>query len=198
MRVARHRRLRLFAGALEDHMRECDKRVVRLDARVGDVEPERGRNLVVARAPGMNLPTDLPELRLDEGVHVLGTGVDRVEPAERVANLGELGVIEDPRGVQALGVDQRSLDVVRQKLGVVRLQELPHLGRELRADPSRPERHSGTCPWRSSIARVSAMSLICTASCPMRSAAVNAVALRSMLSRSESYATASPVVSRIV
>ena len=62
-------------------------------------------------------------------------------------HLRELAVVEDSRGVQALGVQQRALHVVRQELGIVRLEELPHLGRERRADPSRPERHmpsSGT------------------------------------------------------
>ena len=42
------------------------------------------------------------------------------------------------------------------------------------------------------------MSFTCTASWPIRSAAVNAVALRSIDSRSGSYVTAAPRVSRIV
>ena len=146
----------------------------------------------------MDLAADLAELGLDVRVHVLRRRIDRVEPRQRLAHLGELRVVEDPGGVQPLGVQQRALDVVRQQLRVVGLQEVPHLRRELRADASRPERHSGTCPCRSSIARVSAMSFTCTASCPIRSAAVNAVALRSMLSRSGSYVTDSPLVSRIV
>ena len=170
-------------------------------ARVYDIEPERGGDLVVARPACVDLAPDLTELRLDERVHVLSGRIDGVEAAEHLAHFRQLVVVEQPGGVEPLGVQQRSLHVVRQELGVLRPQELPHLGRELRADPSRPERHalsSGTCPCRSSIWRVSAMSLICTASWPMRSAAVKAVALRSMLNRSESYVTASPVVSRIV
>ncbi len=124
--------------------RECS---VCLDASIGDVEPERGRDLIVSRAAGVDLPPDLAELGLEERVHVFGSGVDRVEPAERLTHLGELAIVEDSRGVEPLGVQQRALHVVRQELGVVGLEELPHLGRERRADPSRPERHrpsSGT------------------------------------------------------
>ena len=201
VRVAGHRRLCVLRCTLENRSRKRRERSIRLDARVGNIEPERGGDLIVARAAGLDLPPDLAELRLDERVHVFGRGVDRVETAECLLYLRELAVVEDSRSMQALGMQERALHVVRQQLGVVGLQELPHLGRELRAHPSRPERHapsSGTWPWRSSIRRVSAMSLICTASCPIRSAAVKAVALRSMLKRSASYVTASPAVSRIV
>ena len=198
MRVARHRRLRVAGRALEDRRREGGERGIRLGAGVVDVEAERRGDLVVPRSAGVDLPPHLTELGLDERVNVLGCGIDRVERGQRLPHLRELGDVEDPGGVQPLCMEQRARDVVGQQLGVVGLQEAPDLGRELRADATGPERHSGRCPWRSSIARVSAMSLICTASCPMRSAAVNAVALRSMLRRSGSYVTDSPLVSRIV
>ena len=80
-------------------------------------------------------------------------------------------------------MEQRALDVERQQLRVVRVQEVPDLGRELRLDTAGPEGHS-VQPSSASSLRASVMSLIFTASWPMRSAAVNAVALRSMLSRS--------------
>ena len=147
VRVARHRRIRLLRCTLENRSRKGGERCFSLDAGVGDVQPERGGDLVVARASGVDLPPDLAKLGLDVRVHVLGCRIDGVETAERVPDLGELRIVEDSRGVQTLGVQQRALHVVRQELGVVGLEELPHLGRELRADPSRPERHmpsSGT------------------------------------------------------
>ena len=101
-------------------------------------------------------------------------------------DLGEFLVAQESRRAQPLRVQQRAAEVVRQKLAILRRDELPDLGRELALDAARPERHSGVYPRRSCIARVSVMSFTCTASWPMRSAAVNAVALRSMLSRSES------------
>ena len=140
----------------------------------------------------MDLPADLAELRLDERVDVLGGGIHRVEAAEHLAHLRELGVVEESRGVQALRVLKRSLDVVGQELRVVGLHELPHGRRELTADTTGPERHSppssasGVCRCSSSIRRESSMSFTCTASWPIRSAAVNAVALRSILRRSGS------------
>ena len=97
MRVARHRRVRLLARALEDRVRERDERRVRLRTRVRDVEPERGGDLVVARAAGVDLPPHLAELGLDVRVHVLGRGIDGVELRQRLTHLGELRVVEDAR-----------------------------------------------------------------------------------------------------
>src|SRR6266508_150559 len=140
----------------------------------------------------MDLPADLTELRLDERVDVLSGRIHCVEPPEHLAHLGKLGLVEESRGVQTLRVQERPLDVVGQELRVVGLQKLPYGRRELAADASGPERHSppssasGVCRCCSSIRRESAMSFTCTASCPIRSAAVNAVALRSMLRRSGS------------
>ena len=54
-------------------------------------------------------------------MHVLRGRIDRLEPGEGLPHLGELGLVEQPGRVQPLGVQQRSLDVVRQQLGVVGL-----------------------------------------------------------------------------
>ena len=164
----------------------CAKAVERgvgLRAGVDDVEPERGRDLVVARASRVDLAADVAELPLDRRVHVLVGGIDLLDHRELLGHLRELGVVEDACGVQTLGVEQRALDVVREQLRVVRVQEVPDLGRELRLDAAGPEGHRDQ-PSSASSLRASVMSLIFTASWPIRSAAVNAVALRSMLSRS--------------
>jgi hypothetical protein len=185
MGVAGHRRRRFRLGALEDHPRERRERNLRLGAGIGDVETERSRDLVVARPPRMDLEADVAELPLDRAVHVLVRRLQLLDRRELCGNFRELVVVEDPGGVQAVRVHECRLEVVRQQLGVVGAQERPDLGRERRLDAARPERHSGR-PSFASIARESAMSLICTASCPMRSRAVNAVELRSMLRRSGS------------
>src|SRR5205823_11690791 len=128
--------------------------------------------------------------------HVFVGGLGRLDRLEPRADLRELVVVEDPRSVQPLRVQQGRIEVVGQELRVVAAQERPNRRVEPRADARRPESHSDR-PSFASIARESAMSLICTASWPMRSRAVNAVALRSMLRRAGSYVTPSPVVSRI-
>ena len=88
-----------------------------------------------------------------------------------------------PAACEPLRVQERALQVVGKQLGVVRVQEVPDLGGELRIDPAGPQRHI-VQPSSARSLRASVMSLIFTASWPIRSAAVNAVALRSMLSRS--------------
>jgi hypothetical protein len=55
--------------------------VVRLAAGVGDVEPERRGDLVVARAAGMDLAADGAELALDQRVDVLVARLP-LDPAE--------------------------------------------------------------------------------------------------------------------
>ena len=144
VRVPGHRRLGVLRGPLEDRARKRTEQLLRVDAGVRDIEPERRGDLVVPRAPGVDLPAHLAELRFDEGVHVLGGRIDGVEPGERLAHLHQLGVVENAGRVQALRVQQRALHVVRQELVVVGLQELPDLRRELRADASRPERHASS------------------------------------------------------
>ena len=185
VRVPGHRRLGLVRGAVEDRPGERAQQLVRLLAGRADGEPEGGSDLVVAGAAGVELAPDLAELALDRAVDVLVALVDagdRIEPAQR---LGELVVVEDPGRVQPPRVEPRRLEVVRQELEVVAAQERPHRGRELRLDPCGPERHH-VHPSVSSIRRESAMSFTCTASWPMRSVAVKAVALRSIESRSGS------------
>ena len=105
----------------------------------------------------MDLPADVAELALDRRVHVLVALVDLLDRGELLRHLGELRVVEDPGCVQALRVQQRSLQVVGEKLGVVGVQELPHLRRELAADAAGPQRHSDH-PSFSSMRRASVMS----------------------------------------
>ena len=131
----------------------------------------------------MDLAADVAELPLDRRMHVLVGGIDLVDRRQLLGHLCELGVVENARRVQPFGVQQRALEVEGQKLGVVRVQEVPHLRRELRIDAAGPQGHI-VQPSCSSSLRASVMSLIFTASWPIRSEAVNAVALRSMLSRS--------------
>ena len=142
VRVAGHRRAGLRFGAREDRARERDERGVGLGAGVGDVEPECGRDLVVARAAGVDLAADVAELPLDRRVHVLVRWIDRLDRRQPLGHLFELRVVEDPRRVEPLRVEQRALDVVRQQLGVVRVQEVPDLGCEPRPDAAGPEGHS--------------------------------------------------------
>jgi hypothetical protein len=138
MRVPRHRRVCLLGRALEDDARERDERGVRVVARVGDVKPEGGGDLVVARASGLDLAAHLAELALDGRVHVLVGGLGRRDLGERLPHLRQLVRIENARSVQALGVQQCRLNVVREQLGVVCMQELPHRAVERRAHAAGP------------------------------------------------------------
>ncbi len=148
VRVARHRRVRLRLGPVEEDERELPNRPGRLTAGIADVEPERGRDLVVARAAGVDLAPHRAERQLDRGVDVLRL-LERVDallsdPVESCPSLVELLVGQDARGVEALGVEERALAVVGQELGVVTAQELGDLRGELRAArPARPESHRG-------------------------------------------------------
>ena len=165
-----------------------------------DVETMRGDDLVVPRAAGVDLPAERPEQPLDRAVHVLVLRQEVVEAdlCEPLLDLGQLGVVEEAGGVQTVGVEPRALEVVRQQLGVRRLQVLPDLRRERGLDTARPQRAHSSTPSRSSMRRASITSLIFTFSCPIRSAALNIVALRSIESRSGEYEKPSPRVSRIV
>src|SRR5581483_8610713 len=200
--------LRLLGGAVEHGVDEPAERLLGLAAGVPDVEAERRRHLVVARAAGVDLAADLAEQALDRRVDVLVgllevAGGDRGEPP---LDLRELRGREQSRGLEPPCVQAGPLEVVGKELGVARAQERPHLRSGGRADAAGPERHgpssSGDSPrssrWRVSIRRESSMSFHCTCSWPMRSVALKAVALRSIESRSGSYVIASPRVSRIV
>ena len=147
----------------------------------------------------MDLPADRTEQPLDRAVDVLVGRLEVVRPdlGEPSLDLGQLRVVEEPGGMQPACVEPRARTVVRKQLCILRLDVRPHLGCELGIDARGPERHSDH-PSRSSRRRESVMSLSLSASWPIRSAAVNAVALRSMLNRSGSYESRSPRVSRIV
>ena len=146
MRVAGHERGRLGLGERENDEREGVDRVSRLRARIEDVQPERRRDLVVARAARMDLSSDVAEKALDSRMHVLV----RLEVALRaLGNLGEATLDL----VQLVGAQQarvckpscmlgRRLAVVGQKLRVVRAEKLPHLRVELLPDPPFPGRHT--------------------------------------------------------
>ena len=116
----------------------------------------------------MDLAADLAELPLDRRVHVLVGGVDLFDRRQPLGHLCELGVGEDAGGLEALRVQKRPLEVVGEQLGVVRMQEVPDLGAELRVDPAGPQRHI-VQPSSARSLRASVMSLIFTASWPMRS-----------------------------
>ena len=185
VRVRRHRRVGILVRAREHDVDEGTQRCDRLVARVLHVQPVGGHDLVVARAAGMDLPAERAEQPLDRAMDVLVVrlevvGADLREPC---LHLGQLGVVEEAGGMQPPCVEPGALAVVRKQLRVFRLDVRPDLGRERRVDASRPERHSDH-PSRSSRRLESVMSLSLSASWPIRSDAVNAVALRSMLSRS--------------
>ena len=145
MRVAGHRRLRVGLGAVQQD--SCERRDcrARLGTGVGDVEPERRGDLVVAGAAGVDLPADIAEQALDRRVHVFVAGLDPAaggdlgEPAHRLL---ELTVVEQAGGVQPAGVDRRRLAVVREQLRVVGPQKRRHGGIELAPDPPGPEGHA--------------------------------------------------------
>jgi hypothetical protein len=94
----------------------------------------------------MDLPPDRAEQPFDRRMHVLVRLLDhrRNERREPLLDLGELVGVENPGDGETAGVEPGPLDVVAKELGVGRLDEGPHLGRELALDASCPERHTGT------------------------------------------------------
>jgi hypothetical protein len=156
VRVAGHERVGLRLGDVEHGQREGADRVQRLGAGVLDVEPHRGRDLVVARAARVDLPAHFAELPLDRRVDVLVFLGDRwqVERRQHLVYLRELIVVEQPGRVQPPRMETRPLAVVGEQLRVVRAEEVPDLGRELNLDPPRPERH----PTATFLARAAASS----------------------------------------
>ena len=143
--VAGEQRVGLRLGEREHDERERLDLLPRLRARVEHVEAERRRDLVVARPAGVDLPPDVAELTLDRAVDVLVLGQvpGRVERdlGETLLDLGELVVREQAGAVQPPGVLEARLAVVRQELGVVRVEEGPDRRVERAADAARPERH---------------------------------------------------------
>ena len=128
--VAGHQRVRLGLREREGDERERVDLLVRLRARVGDVQSQRRRDLVVAGATRVDLLTERPEEPLDRRMDVL-VGLEdrgRVERdlGEAPLHLGELVRVQEPGAVQPAGVLRGRLAVVGQELGVLRAQELPH------------------------------------------------------------------------
>ncbi len=145
VRVARHRRVRLLAGALEDRVRERDERSVRLGARVRDVEPERGRDLVVARAAGVDLPPDLAEQPLDRA-SARPRPRDRrrrAAPQRRRAPRASSASSRIPAACSRSACSSVPCTSYGSSSASSDLQERPHLRREIRADASGPQRHCG-------------------------------------------------------
>ena len=157
MRVAGHQRLRVLFRAVEQHARESLDPRRCLGARVQRPQPERRDDLVVPRPARVDLPPDLAEQALDRGVHVLVGLLDhrRVERGEPRLDLRELLRLEDPGDGEPPRVQPRALDVVREQLGVGRLDELPDLGSELGVDAPGPERHTGTLRARAAASSAS-------------------------------------------
>ena len=166
MGVAGEERVGFALGEPQDDVREVGDPLPRLGACVGDVEAERGRDLVVPRTPGVHLAADRAEQTLERRVDVLVPG-DEVGPlladgGQPGVDLPQLGVGEEPRVVQPMGVHERRLAVVREELGVVGAEELLHLGRERSLDACGPEGQTGA-PFRARAAASSASSAaICT------------------------------------
>ena len=150
VRVAGHHRLRLGLREREDDERERVDRLARLRAGVEHVQAERGCDLVVARATGVDLAPDVAEQPLDRRVHVL-VGVE--VPVRILCDLGQAGldvvellVRQEARRGETPRVLERRLAVVRQELGVVDAQEAPHVGVESALDPACPRRHPAIMP----------------------------------------------------
>ena len=159
MGVAGEERLGLALRKPQDHVREAGDPGARLGAGVRDVEAESSSNLVVARAPRVDLAADGPEETLERRVDVLVAGDEGgallADGGQTGLDLAQLRVGEEPGLVQAMGVHERRLAVVREELGVVRAEELLHLRRERRLDACGPEGQTGA-PFRARAAASSA------------------------------------------
>jgi hypothetical protein len=135
VRVAGHGCLGFLFGAVEQDVQEGLDRRKRLVARVLDVQPQSGRDLVVARAPGMDLPADISERPLDQRVHVLLARLV-FELAENVLGFSQLVVRKQPGGVQPACVNRCSPAVVGKQLRVVGREESLHLRDQFAVDTS--------------------------------------------------------------
>ena len=105
-------------------------------------------------------------------VLVLGEVPGRVERdlGEALLDLGELVIREQAGAVQPPGVLEARLAVVRQELGVVRVEKGPDRRVERAADAARPERHgvtpsaryeaSSACSSRAVVPSLAAMKIV--------------------------------------
>ena len=162
VRVAREKRVGLLLCERENDERECLDPFPGFGARIENVEAKRRCDLIVARAPGMDLPAELPEQALDRAVDVLV----RVEVRRRVdgdlgqsrLHVGELGVGQQAGRVEPLRVLDARLAVVGQELRVVGVQEGPDRRVERPVDTPRPEGHPAapSARWAASSACSSA------------------------------------------
>ena len=159
VRVAGHQRLGVLLGTVEDRTRERLDPASRLGAGVERPEPERGDDLVVAGPAGVDLPPDrspssrsIAECTSSSPRSIIdasSVGEPRARPRRAPRRSASPAASEPPR------VDPRPLDVVGEELGVVGLDELPDLGRELALDASRPERHTRTARARAAASSAS-------------------------------------------
>jgi hypothetical protein len=161
MGVARKERVGLSLGEVEHGLGEPRDAGASLGAGVRDVEAEGGRDLVVPRPPGVDLPPHGPEQALERGVDVLVPGQEPrpllPDVPEPRLHLLQLGGVEQPRLPEPARVHQRRLAVVREQLGVVGPQELGDLRRKRALDTRRPQRHTAA-PLRPRAAASSASS----------------------------------------
>ena len=144
VRVPGHGRLGLGLGEVEHDVGEREDCLPGLRARILDVEAERGCDLVVARASGVDLGAERPEQALDRRVNVLVLLCYHVNTItrEQALRLRGLGVGEDPRRRQAPRMERGRPAVVGKELRVLGPEELPDLGGQAAPDAAGPERHT--------------------------------------------------------
>jgi hypothetical protein len=161
MGVAGEKGVSLALGEVQNCLRKPRDALARLGARVGDVEAEGSCDLVVARAPRVDLAPDGPQQALERRVDVLVARDERgallADGGQPRLDLPELLVGEEPSVAEALRVDEGRLAVVREELGVVGAEELRHLGRQRRLNACGPEGQTGA-PFRARAAASSASS----------------------------------------
>jgi len=158
MRVPGHGRLGLLFCPGEHGHREATDRGHGFEARVGDVKPQGGCNLIVARASGVDLAADRAEKPLDRGMNILVVRLGpsfHGDPVEGGLDIGELGIGEQTAFMQAARMNTRRQAVVREQLGVVGAQEVPDRLRDLGIHSSGPEGHATWTCFRSATSSVS-------------------------------------------
>ena len=160
MGVARHAPVAVRLGQGADPLEDVAEQADRVAGGIGDEHRQVGRDLIVARAAGVDLAADpagdLGQPPLDRHVDVL-VGVLEGEAlplelggdlVEAVAQLLELGVVEDAGGVQGAGVGARLAHVVggQPPVEVERGVERPEDGIRLRFSKRVHRRQSLAAP----------------------------------------------------